>query len=623
MRGSRNTYAARSAAQLKYKLYDSYIRAIRWSSDRIGDKGLVAFVSNGGFIDDTHADGLRKQLLDEFSSVYVFNLRGNQRTSGDVSRREGGKIFGTGSRATVAIYLLIKNPGKPNPGNLYYRDIGDSLSRDEKLRVVGEAGTYRAVPWHQIEVGGAGDWINQRSQEFGTLVPLGDKKLHRGALRFLDSYSNGLLSNRDAWAYNFSRRKLAENIRTSIDAYNDCVDKGAVVVDATRLSWSYKWRMALAQGRHLEFDPSAITESSYRVLQKSWVYREPHYLEAMSLLPSMFVGEPNLGFYCVGKSSQIPFSVLMLDGPPDLHLTGAGSGGQFFPRYTYEFGAVEGDLISLLDGQAEYQRIDNVTDEILFDYRRDFGSQVTKDDIFYYLYGILHSAEYRERFGSDLRKMLPRIPKSKNFHAFSDAGRNLSELHLNYEVIKPYPLAERRSPNANDRVEKMRYAKSGRLVDRSTVIVNSGITVSGIPTEAHEYMLGSRSAVDWILERYQVRTDRHPESSMIRTTGQQIRASRATFWTFLPVQSRSAWRLSRSWARFPLLMRLLRSDRPGRQLGKLKPRRGQTAFCGGPQSPDRPSAIPSLRVNRDSRPMHRRQARSGLASYPHPKFCDW
>ncbi|MET4099835.1 putative helicase [Agrococcus sp. UYP10] len=508
------SYVARSEAQLKYKLYDSYIRAIKWSTERIANAGVIAFVSNGGFIDDTHADGLRKQLLDDFSSIYVFNLRGNQRTAGEVSRREGGKVFGAGSRATVAIYLLVRNPLQDRPGKLYYRDIGDFLTREEKLSIVSDAASYVGVPWGEIEPSPDGDWINQRSAAFETLIALGDKKADLSATRYLDSYSNGLLSNRDAWAYNFSKPTLEANIRRSISAYNACIDaappgsRPEVLVDASKLSWSHKWRAALAQRRYLEFDPDALTVANYRVFQRSWAYTEPHYMEALSLMPSLFAGEPNYGFYCVGKSSQVPFSVLMVDAPPDLHLTGAGSGGQFFPRYRFEKGSDDSLFAGFEDGGDSHRRIDNVTDEILTEYQELFGDAVTKDHIFFYVYGVLHSPDYRAQFAADLKKMLPRVPKLRAFFEFADAGRRLAEMHLKYETAEPYPLVETRSANASNRVEKMRYQKRGRETDKSTIIYNSGITLSGIPDEAHEYMLGSRSALDWIVERYQLKTDK-------------------------------------------------------------------------------------------------------------------
>lgn len=231
----------------------------------------------------------------------------------------------------------------------------------------------------------------------------------------------------------------------------------------------------------------------------------------------------NLGFYTSGLGALKPFSVLMVRVIPDLNLWGS-EGGQFFPRYTYR--ADTSDPSSLfpedgtlgvfdeMDGKLTapatpgFERIDNITDEILADYRQTFGKGVTKDDIFFYVYGLLHSREYRAEFEADLKKMLPRIPKVKAFKQFLEAGRALSELHLNYETVEPYPLIENIAPNASLRVTKMRYAKEGRQDNKTTIIYNDHITLTDIPEEAHEYLLGSRSALDWIIERYQVKTDK-------------------------------------------------------------------------------------------------------------------
>jgi predicted helicase len=226
-------------------------------------------------------------------------------------------------------------------------------------------------------------------------------------------------------------------------------------------------------------------------------------------MPRFFpaAGVENWGFAVPAPgNSAPPFMALMVNSIPDLGLAGV-SAVQFFPRYTFEE-SVSGGLLDALQGDArDYRRSDNVTDEILADYQRSFGHQVTKDDIFFYLYGLLHSPDYRSQFESDLRKMLPRIPKVSRFLDFSHAGRDLSELHLNYEEADPYPLKEHVSADSSFRVEKMKYAKNGRTTDKTTVIYNSGIVVSGIPEEAQRYMLGSRSAIDWVLERYRVKID--------------------------------------------------------------------------------------------------------------------
>lgn len=217
----------------------------------------------------------------------------------------------------------------------------------------------------------------------------------------------------------------------------------------------------------------------------------------------------NFGFTVSGAGSSAPFMTLMVDAIPDLVIPGAGNPSYFFPRFTFETPASDDSLFAGLEEEGNgLRRIDNVTDEIFADFRRTVDPEVTKDDIYFYVYGVLHSPDYRQQFEADLRKMLPRVPKVKYFQAFSEAGRKLAALHLGYDTVEPHPLDERRAVNASYRVEKMKYAKTGRVADKSIIIYNSEITVSGIPPEAHEYMLGSRSAIDWIIERYQVKTDK-------------------------------------------------------------------------------------------------------------------
>jgi len=523
------TYVSRSSASLTKSLHDSYIRAIRWGADRIGDQGIVAFVSNGGFIDSNSADGLRKTFAEEFSSVYVFNLRGNQRTAGEQSRKEGGKVFGSGSRATVAIYLLIKNPSAPELGGIFYRDIGDYLSREEKLDRVRAAATYAAIDWIQITPNADGDWINQRNDLFGGLTALASKgKTAQKETRVLGTYSAGLKTNRDAWAYSFSRSALVSQIESMIKVYNQEVEalqsrarelgtspsvellRKTGVRDPRLISWDGTAEADAARGVKFARHTSAVRIATYRPFNREYVYLDRQLNNSVYQLPKLFPPDAsNWGFYYVGMGSAVPFSVLMIDGVPDLHVTGAGSGGQFFPRFIYEARESDNSLLAALDDDdAPYRRLDNVTDEILAEYQQAFGAEVTKDDVFYYVYGVLHSHEYRERFAADLKKMLPRVPKVRDFAAFSEAGRNLSELHLKYEAVEPYRITETMAPGATFRVEKMRYLKRGRDTDKTTIVYNSDITVSDIPVEAQEYLLGSRSALDWIIERYQVKTDK-------------------------------------------------------------------------------------------------------------------
>lgn len=534
----RDTYAARSTATNKNNLYDSYIRAIRWASDRIGDSGIVAYVSNGGYIDGNTADGLRLSLVDEFTSVYVFNLRGNQRTAGEKSRREGGKVFGSGSRATIAIALFVKNPQQQTPGKLYYYDIGDYLTTGEKLGKIAGFKSVREMPWKQIEPSPEGDWVGKRSDSFAAFSPIGEKdKARSRETRIFRAYSRGLASARDAWVYGFSRSAVTNNTRRMVEFFNDQVaqninakDEGKAFVritDATQMSWNRADVTRLSRGIRLLAEVPEPLTAMYRPFHKQNVIFDRDLNDMVYRLEEFFPtasGAPNFGFYITGLGAQKSFSSLIVDVIPDLNFWGS-EGGQFFPRYTYReieddpttlfpgsgtlpvFDEIEGRLD--LNGEPQkYERVDNITNEILRDFQDAFGKKVTKDDIFFYVYGLLHSPDYRAEFESDLKKMLPRIPKVKGFREYAKAGRALSDLHLNYESAELYPLTLTTRDGASLRVTKMRYAKQGRVDDKTTIVYNDDITVSGIPAEAHEYVLGSRSALDWIIERYQMKTDK-------------------------------------------------------------------------------------------------------------------
>lgn len=522
----RTTYVAGSSGKSHRALYDSYIRAIRWSSNRILNSdqgGVVCYVTNGGYIDANNADGLRKRLTSEFHEIYVYNLRGNQRTAGEQSRKEGGKIFDAGSRNTVAIMLLVKRPGPVTACQLNYRDIGDYLDREEKLRIVDQA-TLATIDWQYIIPNANGDWINQRNDLFETFRPLAADDKQTG---FFALTSRGLTSNRDSWVYNFSNPEVMANARRLVTNFNEELRDGTPLAkassDPTRFSWSRRLQSRYRNQQQLEFSEGALRQAAYRPFQKSWLYFGAGLNEDTRQLPAVFPAPEadNYGFYNVGNGSAVPFSVLMTDLVPDLHLTGAGSGGQFFPRYTYATLTQGDDLLSELapsSSDAGSQRIDNITDEILAEYRAVYGPGVTKDDIFFYVYGLLHSHEYRERFAADLKKMLPRIPKvagTDRFRGFTEAGRELAALHIGYEDADPYPLTEHLTgliPETDEyakyTVTKMRYGGKAGAWDKTRIIYNGHVTLEDIPADAHKYMLGSRSAVDWILERYQVKTDK-------------------------------------------------------------------------------------------------------------------
>ncbi|WP_024366823.1 DEAD/DEAH box helicase [Arthrobacter sp. TB 26] len=528
----RGTYVERSTATNKNSLYDSYIRAIRWASNRVLNSehgGVVCYVSNGGYIDGNTADGLRKTLTGEFHEIYIYNLRGNQRTAGEQSRKEGGKIFDAGSRATVAILLLVKRPGPVTECRLSYRDIGDYLDRKQKLAIIDEA-TLNTIPWEQLTPNAEGDWINHRNDLFETFTPLGSKdSTEPGIFR---TYSRGLASARDAWVYNSSGEKLRHNVESMVDFYNSEVDRYTadgnakpvdefINLDSKKMSWNRADKVQLKRGTKYSADKDGYRVSTYRPFNKQHVQFNRQLNDMVYKLPVLFPTAvvDNFGFVITSPSSHYPtFEALMIDGLPDLHTLDTG---QFFPRYTYAMPVQGADLFAELAAaspDAGPQRIDNVTDEALAEYRGVYGFEVSKDDIFYYVYGLLHSPEYRERFAADLKKMLPRIPKvpgAERFHSFADAGRQLTALHIGYDELDPFPLTERQTGlplDSDDYVKytvgKMKYGGKAGFWDKTRIIYNGHVTLEGIPAAAHAYRLGSRSALDWILERYQVKTDK-------------------------------------------------------------------------------------------------------------------
>jgi predicted helicase len=532
------TYAARSIRTNKNSLYDSYIRAIRWATDRIGNEGVVAYVSNGGWIDSNAADGLRLSLAAEFSSLYIYNLRGNMKKPN--WKAEGGQIFGAGSQATIAMIVAVKNDRRTGTCRIHYREIGDYLSRERKLEIL-DSEQLANIEWSPINPNKAGDWINHRNENFTTYPAIGDKN-DKAAPSIFSSYSAGLQTNRDAWVYNFSDASLIRNVGRLIDNYNSLlspfqerarleriqrpdekdVSRFLATTDAADerfVKWSRSLRSSLARGTELTIIKSHHMIGIYRPFVKQHSYFDRHLNHERSQLPSMFPtpNHPNIGIVVTAPASHYEFTPYIVDALPNLHVLDTA---QFFPRWTYEKVPPSQNQPLGLDAVIDvdewgYRRIDNVTDAALADYRASFGDQVTKNEIFYYTYGLLHSPHYRQMFAADLKKMLPRIPKvstREDFEAFAEAGLMLADVHVNYETVEPYPLNEiiKGMWSHDDRelwrVVKMKWRSKS---DRSAIVYNSHITLEGIPDEAHRYVLGPRTALDWLIDRYRVTTDKN------------------------------------------------------------------------------------------------------------------
>lgn len=550
------TYAAKSTATNKNSLYDSYLRAFRWATDRIGDQGVVAFVSNGGWIDGNTGDGVRLSMAEDFTDLYIFNLRGNARTAGEQRRQEAGNVFRDGGRTTIAVTVGVKDSTKSGFA-LHYRDIGDYLTTEEKLGLV-DSSSIETIDWQSITPNKEGDWLNQRSEEFETWPVISEKK--GDSTKIFKSHSRGLSTARDAWAYAQTGNLLLSQLTQLTDSYSQALPalqiwfgENAVTnpnasdittflklypqyADTKLISWTEILKRLAAKNEMVSVKCERIYTSLYRPFTRMKAYFEPALNDRQYQLPTMFPTPEhrNIGFVLTGSASHYEFGLIATDLLPNLHTLDTG---QYFPRFTWAavsdddgglFGegsvakqgevSIYGSIGEVVDG---YVRVDNVTDEIKALYRDALGADITGDDIFHFVYGKLHDPGYRTKYAADLKKMLPHIetPTSRaEFDKFAAAGQELMDLHVNYESVEPWPLDIQLKGDEYDRetwrVLKMKWAKrkdpeTGKNVnDVTKLIYNKRVTIAGIPEEADEYMLGSRSAVAWLIDRYQVKKDK-------------------------------------------------------------------------------------------------------------------
>lgn len=516
-----NTYGKYSEAKLQKGLYDSYIKAFRWAADRLGKKGgIIGFVTNAGWLDGQAMDGLRKCFEEEFTSIYVYNLRGNTRTSGETARKEGGQIFGSGSRTPIAITILVKNPViKTKKATIYYRAMDDYLTRKDKLKNIHKLKSVMSSQFVQkvLKPNEKNDWLNQRNEAFPNWYILGEKDKHSNDHSFFSIYSTGLTTNRDAWCYNFSKEKVCHNMESCIHFYNHQKNElqkkhiGVIDTNPTKISWTRAVKQKISKGIDSpSFDIDSLRAGMYRPFCKQHLYFDNFWNEVQSQMPQIFpiITTSNLIISICGTGFKTSFSCLLsntLIGLDTLTHT------QCFPLYWYEKKVEEGSLFDTQQEQ-QYIRHDGITDAILEDARAQYeDTAITKEDIFFYVYGFLHSPEYRAQFEADLKKSLPRVPlvdRPEDFAAFRDAGRALADLHLHYEN-QPAPegvIVEKRADNFH--VEKMRFAGKGKNKDKSVILYNDDITIRQIPPAVYDYVLNGRSAVEWIMDRYQIKTDK-------------------------------------------------------------------------------------------------------------------
>ena len=524
-------------------LYDSYVKAFRWASDRIpqNEGGIVAFISNGAWLDGNAQNGMRRCFEEEYTSIYVLNLRGNQRTSGELSRKEGGKIFGSGSRTPIAITFLVKNPAKKGQkAVIHYHDIGDYLTREQKLKMVKDFRSISSqnLDWQIIMPNEKADWINQRDGVFDNLILLGDKKNCKQTV--FSIFSAGDITHRDVWCYNSSSKSLSMQMQTAITTFNQEASKCTeaktineivtlVNADPTQIKWDQKLFEHVLKGIRHTFDSNKIRLTLYRPYFKQWLYYDKAFNWSQYQLPKLFPTPTTENLLiCLSGVGNKSFSCLMTNAMPDYQIQ---FNSQCFPLYWYEEN--KNPQATLFDDAEtdKYIRRDGITDWILKEVRSRFGGSrtITKEHIFYYVYGLLHSKQYRERFADDLKKSLPRIPIVDNvqdFMAFYKAGKELADMHLNYEqginsqitgqdgdylfyadmpmfaylqckvkVIGDIDIWQNEWTDETYQyfaVDKIKFAKvrdkNGKLVaDKTRIIYNSHITIENIPLKAYEY----------------------------------------------------------------------------------------------------------------------------------------
>ncbi|HBC9088365.1 TPA: DEAD/DEAH box helicase [Citrobacter koseri] len=537
-----DTYAAYSSATLQKNLYDSYIRAIRWASDRIGEQGVIGFVTNGGYIDSNSADGLRKCLAEEFSSLYFFHLRGNARTSGEVRRKEKDNVFGQGTRTPIVIAILVKNPAATQTGQIYFHDIGDYLTREEKLERISEFSSINGIEkvhgWQVITPDSHNDWLNQRDDSFSDFIEIGNKK-DKSSVSIFVNFSQGILTARDSWCYQYSKKSLETNIMKLIATYNrdrgrltglsNINDKdlsGFIDNNPENISWTANLKESLRKGKVIDLNPDNIRMSMYRPYTKSWLYFNRQLNERVYQIPQIFPEKDsdNLVICVIGRGATKKFSAIMVNTIPDYEMI---SKGQCFPLYIYdnsESSSKSEDLFNKSECSKSFNEVsrrDAISDFGLMHFCNYYNEKsISKLDVFYYTYALLNNKNYIDRYIDNLSKELPRIPcvkKYEDFLSYAKAGRDLADLHLNYETVEPYKatidtgtLLYSQLGKDDFYVEKMKFAKKD---EKSTIIYNNKIRIKNIPVEAFDYIVNGKPALEWVMERQSV--SKHKDSGIV------------------------------------------------------------------------------------------------------------
>ncbi|MCE2184792.1 DEAD/DEAH box helicase [Streptococcus thermophilus] len=491
-----DTYVKFSASTSSRSTYDSYIKAFRWASDRLGKQGVIGFVTNGNYLNTNSADGLRAGLYEEFNHLYIFNLRGDARTQGEQRRKESGNVFGGGSRTSIAISILVKDGSDSH--ELHYHDIGDYLSQKEKLAIISKFSDVSQLDWQEIIPDENNDWLNQRDPNYQNYISLfGESN------SIFYTTTLGVTTNRDAWTYGFNRNVLKNKVSRLIENYSANIEQlKKFPIDARQshlnrnpeeIKWTRKLERFAKQLKEIKFDENHLRLALYRPYVKKWLYHDKFLNEETRQYYTKF-GNDNIAIITTGRGSSKEFSALVSDCVSDLQSL---MNCQGFMRYDNE-----------VNETSLFQNNDNMNQE----FADKLGLNL--DDTFAYVYGLLNSKEYQEKYANDLKKDLARIPIVKNKERYVEVGQKLMDLHLNYEEVPVYDgVGITTAENPSYKVTKMRFAKKrdekGKSVnDLSTIIFNSDITISNIPEKAYEYVVNGRSAIEWIIDQYQVKTDK-------------------------------------------------------------------------------------------------------------------
>ncbi len=507
-------YGQNSTAKVGATTRDTLIQSIYMASDLLKDKGVLGFVVNGGFIDSKSGDGFRKCVAKEFAHLYVLNLRGNARTSGETFKKEGGKIFDSGSRATIAIIFFVKDASVKNSA-IYYYDIGDYLKREDKLNRLANFTDLDAIPFETITPNNKGDWINQREDAFEKLIPL---KRDKNSKSVFDINSNGVVSGRNPWVYNFSPDALMQNVQKCIDTYNADLKrfnahfreafkqraKGVksadlykqlndkeITTDKTKIAWTDDLKNHLIKNKNLqESHKDRIRLAMYRPFNKQWLYWDKDWINRQGEFSKIFPDKDAQNVVInTGVGNGKDFSALVSDFISDCSLI---SPNQAYPLYHYDglgnrHYAISGYALNLFRKHYE-------------------DNSIAEEEIFYYIYAILHHKGYLEKYKNSLKKEDPRIALSEDFKELSILGKELAKLHLNYESEELHASVEYKTlMNAEEKgyydVETMK-----KIGDR--IHYNNHIAITKIPKKAFEYVVNGKSAIDWVIERYKKTTDK-------------------------------------------------------------------------------------------------------------------